>query len=143
MTKSNITLHLVNSDGRVMSEGCIVHVTSGPNTGRAYRFEGVYIHGDTHHVKVTRKSTHGHFRSVEWLHPSVLGCEVHRKLTRAEAAKLRCHALWARIDDWFWAGTFALIPLAVFEHFHLATKITEIVSLGMITGGGGEVSAGH
>lgn len=136
---------LINSEGRVVAQGSIVHVVAGPNLGRAYRFESITAYGSrgTYRVRVSRKSVHAHFRSVEFLPPNALGCTVERPLTRFERFRAGCCTLWAKVDDWFWAGTFALIPLAVFEHFHLATKITEVVSLGMISGDTGSVVSGH
>lgn len=137
------TYKLINSEGVIIAQGSIVHVVAGPNLGRAYRFESILPYGKrgTYRVRVSRKSVHAHFRSVEFLPPNALGCKVERPLTRRERMWSACCTVWAKVDDWFWAGTFALIPLAVFEHFHLATKITEVVSLGMITGGAG--TGGH
>lgn len=132
----DMTIHLINSEGERLSVGCIVHVTTGASIGRAYRYEGVYAFGRTHRVKVTRKSTHGHFRSVEWLHPTMLGCTVRCPLTRRERLHNWSVRTWHRMDDWIMAGVFALIPLAWFEHYHMATKITEVFSLGLIGGGG-------
>jgi len=136
-----VKIELINDEGVLIEHGSIVHACSGPYVGRAYRYEGVFLYGHhTYRVKVSRKSTLGHFRAVAWAHPSVFGCTVRVPLTRRQACRAKIATLWAKIDDWFWAGTFALIPLAVFEHYHLATKITEVISLGMI---GGDVSAGH
>lgn len=129
-------IELINSEGVIIEHGSIVHICTGPNVGRAYRYEGVVISGHrTYRIKITRKSIAGHFRSIEWCHPAVLGCEVRVPLTRCERAKIFAVACWTKIDDWFMAGMIALIPLAWFEHFHMATKITEVLSLGMITGG--------
>jgi hypothetical protein len=140
---------LVNVEGVVVSPGAIVHVTAGPSMGRAYRYEGVVTvttraggsHGHTHRVKCSRKATHGHFRAVEWMAPAALGCTVHAPLSMSERIKARwCH-MWSKVDDYLWAGAFALIPLALFEHFHMAARITEVVSLGMLGTTG--VDAGH
>jgi hypothetical protein len=137
LSSVDMTVHLINSEGERLSVGCIVHVTTGPTIGRAYRYEGVHVFGKTHRVKVTRKSPYGHFRSVEWVHPTMLGCRVECPRTLNQ----RCHdavlTTWHRVDDWIMAGVFALIPLAMFEHFHMADNITEAITLGMITGGGG------
>lgn len=127
-------MNLVNAESQIVAYGCTVHVIMGPNVGRAYRYEGVIVYGKTHRVKCTRKAVHGHFRSVEWYHPNALGCTVYTRLTLRQHVKSSCVSIFHKIDDWLMAGLFALIPLAAFEHFHLATKITEIVSLGMITG---------
>lgn len=129
-------INLVNSEGVIIEHGSIVHLTAGPFVGKAYRYEGVIISGHhTYRVKITRKSIAGHFRAVEWCHPSMIGCEVRVPLTRCQQVGAFALACWTKIDDWFMAGLVALVPLAWFEHYHMATKITEILSLGMITGG--------
>lgn len=127
-------MELINAESVTVTYGCTVHVVMGPNIGRAYRYEGVIVYGRTHRVKCTRKAVHGHFRSVEWYHPTALGCTVYTPLTRRQHVKAACTTVAHKVDDYILAGLFALLPLAAFEHFHLATKITEIVSLGMITG---------
>lgn len=130
-------IHLVTEDDVIIEHGSIVHICTGPNVGRAYRYEGVVIAGHhTYRVKITRKSIAGHFRAVEWIHPSVIGCSVRVPLTRCQRVKVFALACWTKIDDWFMAGLVALIPLAWFEHYHMATKITEVLSLGIFTGGG-------
>jgi hypothetical protein len=129
---------LVNAEGVIIEHLSMVHICTGPNIGKAYRYEKIVIAGHrTFRVKITRKSIAGHFRSVEWVHPSDIGCDVQIPLTFCERFKLVCVHAWSKIDDWFMAGVIALIPLAVFEHYHLATKITEVVSLGMLSTGGG------
>lgn len=138
------TLSLVNSEGQVVAFGAIVHVTNGPTLGRAYRFEGIVTvsirsrshHGHTHRVKASRKASHGHFRAIEILAPEALGCAVHVPMTRCERMRLTCCHWLTKIDDYMWAGAFALIPLALFEHFHMSGKIAEVVSLGVLSGGG-------
>ena len=35
-----------------------------------------------------------------------------------------------KIDDYLWAGAFALVPLAFFEHYHLAETITSALKFG-------------
>lgn len=135
LTEVDLTPRLINTEGEVLSEGCIVHVVTGASIGRAYRYEGVYAYGKTHRIKVTRKATHGQFRSVEWLHPTQVGCKVHCPRTRKQRCVDVVAHTWSKIDDWFMAGLVALIPLAMFEHFHLASKITEVISLGMASRG--------
>jgi hypothetical protein len=65
----------------------------------------------------------------------MIGCKVHCPRTRKERCTDALVHAWSKLDDWFMAGLIALIPLAIFEHYHMASKITEVISLGMITGG--------
>lgn len=137
------TLCLLNKEGEIVARGTIVHVMNGATLGRAYRFEGVvtvsvrsrnHLHGHTHRVKATRKATQGHFRAVEMLAPEALGCKVHVPMSRGQRLRLTCCHWIRKIDDYMWAGAFALIPLALFEHFHMSGKIAEVISLGILTG---------
>lgn len=138
------TLRLINKEGQTVARGTIIHVMNGATLGRAYRFEGVvtvsvrsrnHLHGHTHRIKATRKATQGHFRAVEMLAPESIGCRVHVPMSRTERMRLTCCHWVTKIDDYMWAGAFALIPLALFEHFHMSGKIAEVVSLGMLTSG--------
>lgn len=140
------TLRLINSEGQTVAYSSIVHVTSGPYQGRAYRYEGVvtvsvrsrtHSHGHAHRVKVTRKATQGHFRAVTMLAPETLGCKVHVPMSRCERIRLTCCNWVRKVDDYMWAGAFALIPLALFEHFHMSGKIAEVISLGVLSSGTG------
>lgn len=131
----DMRVKLINAEGEPLNEGCIVHVTTGPSMGRAYRYEGVCAFGKTHRVKVSRKAIHGNFRAVEWLHPTMLGCKVECPRTRKQRCSDFLSLLWHKLDDWVMAGVVALVPLALFEHYHWAGKITEVVSLGLLGGG--------
>jgi len=125
--------------GEIVSAGSVLHIVSGPNTGRAYRFERVYCHTDgTPRVHVTRTAPGRgcHFRAHFHLAPERFGCKLEEEITRGRHAFNTCRHVVGKVDDYLLAGLFAVIPLAVFENFHLADDITSVITLGMLGGGG-------
>lgn len=129
-------LRLINAEGREVARDAIIRVTMGPDVGKAYVFSGVIKYRTTYRVKCTRKTPHApYLRGVDFFHPSAFDCHVQAPLTLCQRFKYLCHYGWSHLGDWVMAGVVALVPLAMFEHFHMASKITEVVSLGMFGGG--------
>lgn len=128
---------LINpTTGRVITPGTKIHTVHGshPWTYRALR----KIDDRTHHVQATRvvKGSRGRtFRGHREFHPSVFGLEVRVSVTWERKAVCKARHAFHKIDDYLLAGVFAIIPLAFFEHYHMAGTITEFVTLGMLGGG--------
>jgi hypothetical protein len=106
---------LVTSEGELVSPGRILTATAGPYRGRRLRF--VDIHHDAERIvcHLLHPSVR-HARVI--LHPSHFGLELRRELTRMARTFNRLHHTWQHVDEWLWAGAFALVPLAIFEAFH-------------------------
>ena len=125
--------HLMTPDGQIVLPGAMLCAKEGPHAGTHWRLEKIFHNGVTHLLRVTRLHKVG--RVVEHFHPSVFGLSMVEitqwwRVTRHDLA----HA-WHKVDEWLFAGIFALIPLAIFEHYHLAEPITSALT-GWFTGGG-------
>lgn len=118
-----------NVTGLEINCGDILHAQIGPTAGRAWRFEGIAERPDgVHHVHVSRSGWQfGRIRRE--YHPGVFGCEIKIDITWLQRTKNCAHRVRAKIDDYLMAGAFALVPLALFEHFHLAEPIAAALTV--------------
>lgn len=131
-------MQLINpTTGQVIEPGSKIHTVHGNDPWRYERLRK--IDDTTHHVHCTRvvKGSRGRtFRGHREFHPSVFGLEIKIDVTWQRRVKCRTVHAFHKIDDYLMAGLFALVPLAIFEHYHLAGTITEFVTLGMMGDGG-------
>ncbi|MDQ1033581.1 MULTISPECIES: hypothetical protein [Streptomyces] len=123
-------MRLVNSEtGAEIAQGALLHMASGPSAGQAWRFERLMPHPDGHRVHVTR--THPRMGRVHReFHPRIFGAQVEIDVRWYREVGHAAHHAWAKGSDYLLAGLFALVPLALFEHFHWAGKIAEVLTLG-------------
>lgn len=130
-------MELINpTTGQTITPGSKIHTVHGAH---AWRYERLRkIDDRTHHVHCTRvvKGSRGRtFRGHREFHPSVFGLDVRVSVTWERKAICRTRHMISKVDDYLLAGVFAIIPLAFFEHYHMAGTITEFVTLGMFGSG--------
>jgi hypothetical protein len=118
-----------NVTGLEINCGEILHAQTGPTAGRAWRFEGIAERPiGAHHVHVSRSG--GKLGRIHReYHPGVFGCEIKIDVTWRQRTKNRVQRMRTKIDDYLMAGAFALVPLALFEHFHLAEPIAAALTV--------------
>lgn len=130
--------HLMTSDGQIVLPGAMLCAKEGPHAGTHWRLDRVFHNGVTHVLRCTRLHKIG--RVVEHFHPSVFGLSLVQitrwfQITRRDLA----HA-WHKVDEWLFAGIFALIPLAIFEAYHggdvMRSVIESVFNSHVNTGGG-------
>lgn len=127
-------MRLINTaTGEAFNVGCMLHVVTGPSLGQAWRYEHLRPHEDGHRVHVTR--SHPKMGRVHReFHPMIFGCRVEVEITFTRRLCQDSRHFVGKVDEWFLAGVFALVPLAFFEHYDLATKIPELLGAGGPTG---------
>ncbi|MET8030616.1 hypothetical protein [Streptomyces avermitilis] len=115
--------------GREVEAGRRLYGQSGDAAGLAWKFERIIERrSGVHHVHVSRPG--GKLGRIHReFHPSVFGCEITVEITWRRTVRHTAVRAWAKADDYLWAGVFALLPLAFFEHFHWAEAI--VSALGM------------
>lgn len=119
---------LVNiATGAEVTEGDTVR---HQETGLAWRFSHLTHHPvKGHRVHVTRR--HAKLGRVPGeFCPSVFGLDVVIKVGWKGHVKNVLHVTISKLDEWLLAGVIALLPLAFFEQFHAAEKITELFGFG-------------
>lgn len=124
-------MHLVNTaTGNPIEPGAMLHVTTGPRTGEAWRFEKITPHAtDGHRVHCTRR--HPRIGRIHReFHPGVFGARVMIDITWHRHVRNVVRHAWSKADDYLLAGTFALLPLAFFEHFGIGDRLIEMIGLG-------------
>lgn len=133
-------MELINpTTGQTIRPGAKIHTVPA---GEAWHFNKVTRHPETnehrvHCTKIVRGTRGRHFRGHREFHPHAFGLEIKIDITWQRHALNTGRHVFSKIDDYLWAGAFAIIPLAFFEHFHWADEITSVVTFGMIGSGGG------
>lgn len=125
--------HLMTSDGEIVLPGVVLRAEVGPHAGTHWRLEEIFHNGVTHMLRCTRLHKVG--RVVQHLHPSVFGLTMVEVKAWFKVTRHDVMTMWRKVDEWLFAGIFALGPLAIFEHYHLADPITAFLT-GWFTGGG-------
>lgn len=99
----------------------------GKEIGQQWRLSHVVEHPvDGHRVHVTRRHPRlGHVHRE--FHPGVFGLHVVIDVTWREHAINKARHVRAKFDDYLLAGVVALFPLAIFEHYHVAEKLPEML----------------
>lgn len=117
-------LLLVTRTGQEIEKGSKLHATSGAVAGTVWRYEHIAERPDgAHHVHVSRCG--GKLGRVHReLHPSVFGLEIKIHITFVKHTANVVRHVRSKIDDYLMAGAFALVPLALYEHFHWGETIT-------------------
>ncbi|MFJ8158540.1 hypothetical protein [Streptomyces sp. NPDC094468] len=115
--------------GEEIAIGRILHGQLGPTAGKAWRFENIAPRPDgAHHIRVSRCGGRmGRIRGE--FHPSFFGCEISIEVRWRENIRHTAYRLWARVDDYLWAGFFALVPLSFFEHFHWSEFVISVLGM--------------
>jgi len=123
-------MRLINAQDQEVQPGMRLRVVEGKESGQAWTFSHVVEHPvDGHRVHVTRRHPRmGHVHRE--FHPRLFGLHVVIDMTWRQSARVRVHHIRTKVDDYILAGIFALIPLAVFEQFHLSEHMFEILGLG-------------
>ena len=121
-------MHLITETGELVLPGHVLTAVAGPHAGRRFRFAG--IHADGKRVLVHHTSPHPFRNARTVLHPSVFACILREEVTRLKHLVNLCHHTWQRLDEWLLAGAVALVPLAFFEQYHLAERITHALTGG-------------
>jgi hypothetical protein len=102
--------------------GSMIRPVEGPS--RPWRFESITSRPDgTHLVHATQASRAG--RVHKHFHPHAFGLDIviDVEITRRAHVRNVAHHTWSKANDYLLAGIFALVPLAFFEHFHVAERI--------------------
>ncbi|MFI9835209.1 hypothetical protein ACIHIX_46985 [Streptomyces sp. NPDC051913] len=113
--------------GEEIQAGRTLRVQTGADTGQSWKFERIAERGDgMRHVHVSRPG--GKLGRIHReFHPSVFGCEITVEITWRRSVGHAAYRAWAKADDYLWAGVFALVPLAFFEHYHWAEDIVAVL----------------
>jgi len=112
--------------GERVQFGRMVQAQVGPHTGTWWRLDALAHNGHEHIVRVTRLVHGGRIRRVAAFPLHVFGLVV------SEVAQLwkRCiECTLHKLSDYIAAGVLALVPLAFFERYDGAERITEIIRL--------------
>lgn len=106
-------MNLVTTAGDVVPLHATLTAINGPHTGRRFRFAG--LHADGERVVMHHLNPHPFRNAVVLLHPAVFGCVLRTEVTRVRHfLNLCCHVV-SRVDEWLWAGAFALLPLSMVD----------------------------
>jgi len=120
----------ISETGTVVAEGAQLHHKDGTR----WKFEGIVFHKGDHFVKVSRFVNRHIGRMVKLYMPHLFGCHVeagfqitfrnsvHRVLTFGTLGEMKNQTLIL-----LYAGVLALIPLALFEHYHLANHLFDML----------------
>jgi len=116
-------MQLINANGEIVESGAKLRVAHGREIGQMWLYSHVVEHPvDGHRVHVTRRHTRlGHIHRE--FHPRVFGLEVKVDITWQRHVINKAHDVRCKFDDYLLAGIVALVPLALFEHYHLAEVI--------------------
>lgn len=135
---------LINpATGQTIAPGSKIHTVPG---GEPWHFNKITRHPNSgehrvHCTKIVRGTRGRHFRGHREFHPHAFGLEVKIDITWSRHVINTGKHVFSKIDDYLWAGAFAIIPLAFFEHYHMSGTIIETVTLGILSGG--ESGGGH
>ncbi|MFF1469121.1 hypothetical protein [Streptomyces mirabilis] len=115
--------------GKTIKPGATLHALSGPYAGRVWKFQHIAERPDGNH-KIHATASGGRMGRIHReFHPGVFGCEIKIDITWRRVTRNAVRHARTKIDDYLMAGVFALVPLAFFEHFHWADKITTAMGM--------------
>lgn len=120
-------MRLINAHGEEIHQGSRVVAIQGRDVGQVWNFSHVVEHPiDGHRVHVTRRHPRmGHVHRE--FHPAIFGLHVVVDITWRRHLVNKAHHVRAKFDDYLLAGIIALFPLAIFEHYHLAERLPELL----------------
>lgn len=120
-------MRLINAQGHTVEPGTRLVAVQGKETGQYWHFSHVVEHPiDGHRVHVTRRHPRmGHVHRE--FHPVIFGLHVVIDVTWKRHIVNKAHHVRVKFDDYLLAGVIALLPLAIFEHYHLAERLPEIL----------------
>lgn len=130
-------MKLINpTTGQTIAPGSKIHTVPG---GEPWHFERITRHPSGEHrvhcTKIVKGAKGRHFRGHREFHPHAFGLEIKIHISWQRHAINSGKHVFSKIDDYLWAGAFAIIPLAFFEHYHMSGTIIETVTLGVMGGG--------
>lgn len=108
--------------------GRTVQAQSGPFAGSWWRLDALVKRDGVWHVSVSRSHRCGRRKVVA--PPDVFGLLVREILTLLRRTRNLLVHVWQTIDEGIVMGALALLPLALFEHFHMAEVIVSLMGLG-------------
>ena len=116
-------MRLINAQDREIPQGARLRVAEGPDAGQTWVYSHVVEHPvDGHRVHVTRRHSRiGHVHRE--FHPRVFGLRVVVDITWRRHLLNKAHHVRSKFDDYLLAGVVALLPLAIFEHYHIAERL--------------------
>jgi hypothetical protein len=131
-------MELINpTTGQTITPGAKIHTVPG---GEAWHFAKIVHHPSGEHrvhcTKIVKGSKGRHFRGHREFHPHAFGLEIKIDITWQRHAMNTARHAFSKVDDYLMAGVFAIVPLAFFEHYHMAGPIIGTVTLGVLSGGG-------
>jgi len=97
---------------------------TGPHAGRSFRIDNI-IHEDGKHLVIASRRHSRTIRHVVKVLPEIFGIVITEIEEIGREIWNTVKWLWLKVDEGLYMGTAALIPLAYFEHYDLATKIVE------------------
>lgn len=117
---------IMSTTGEVILPGRMIQATVGPHTGTWWRLDALAHNGREHIVRVSRCVRGGRMRRIAAFPLHVFGLMIDevKALWRRAA-----HTAEHKTLDYMLAGVSALVPLAFFEQYHGAERITEFVRL--------------
>lgn len=120
-------MQLINAQGVAVQEGARLRAIQGRETGQVWRYSHVVEHPiDGHRVHVSRRHLQlGHIHRE--FHPGVFGLHVKVDVTWRKHLRNKVHHFRVKFDEYLIAGIVALLPLALFEQYHLAERVTEVL----------------
>lgn len=118
-------MRLINAQDVEISPGARLRVVEGRDAGQVWQFSHVIEHPvDGHRVHVTRRHPRiGHVHRE--FHPRAFGLHVVVDITWRRHLVNKVHHVRSKFDDYLLAGVVALVPLALFEHYHLSEVVFE------------------
>ena len=115
---SALVLHIESNT--VVGEGRTLRHSDGTR----WKFVGTVVREGEHMLHMMRKCGSRVLRRMFLAHE--FGCTIMNH------AKIIEHALTvkAKLIEMWWAGIIALLPLAIFEHYHLADHLFTLLGMG-------------
>lgn len=115
----------IASTGQVLTPGCRIQAVSGTLAGSWWRLDAVSHNGREYVVHVRRAVGRLVQRAAFPLHMFGLAYDEMVAWWRDPRHTVRviCH----KVDEWLMAGLFALIPLALFEGYHVPERVSELL----------------
>jgi len=119
-------LLIMATTGERVEFGRMVEAQVGPHAGTWWRLDALSHNGREHVVRVTRLVHGGRIRRVAAFPLHVFGLAVSEVVALWKRA---CRCAVHKSGDYVFAGITALVPLAFFEQYHGAERITEIIRM--------------
>lgn len=118
-------LNITTTTGQAVKPGRTSLVAqAGPHAGRAFRIDKI-VHENGRHMVIASRKHNSKIRHAIKVLPEIFGIVINEIEEIGHEIWNAVKWLWLKVDEGLYMGTAALIPLAYFEHYDLATKIVE------------------